>query len=701
MASPLTAVVFTPALTSSVHCHCSPDPPTVVVSDQGKERTFHPSLCLNSTDIAGISRTILEALDWTEPNIGFVTYGPRGSGKSSLVFEEGGLVDILLDYLVSEETVLGVSMSEVVYSDAHNTEVWRDLLNPDNSAQFQIHAQIQSFAEAKAVIALAQSHSETWNSGQLHSNRGHLLLDLALLSTSHHIFILDLAGFQPTQLSPDLHSSLPSSQHLMFTRMGLLQLRSYCRQLSEGKERDASHRFKVISMLERVLTADQLVFLICLREDSMYGDACNALELVEVVEKLPRLEVELPQVSTRPFREFFPEESSEKVIESPLKSFQTNQTILSQSKEDDDTQDWLSAYDARLSLLLARSTSKPQSLTSPEPSHYSEDVTDTEELKSLRDACDAMRKSKMENEEETKALERVIVGLETELDTVRAETEGKIGEMRRENEAMASAVEDLSTVKGAEKVSDIYQPDLSVLETELDRVSEQLSLVRWLCESDPADKQQIRQLKELMNALNVEMQREENEKKSLQQSAKKWEMAEKCYNNVKLHVRSLEGELTSLESKLSKQESKSQRLLHELQQERVKTAELTKRKTHAKEETAKLTLASAHHRRVAVIKASPSASVSTNAGIGSIVKDIRELQDGLRRSGAVSQLPVAGQLLEQATMLTDELRKGKIRMKNLAAKILKLKPGQKTPKTKSYQTSANSSFSRLPKFSFS
>jgi hypothetical protein len=599
-------------------------------------------------------------------------------------------------------------MSEVVYSESASTEIWQDLLNPDNTALHQVHIEVKSMSEAKTVLEQAKSRSETWVSGALRASRGHILIDIAVLGeTPGHVYILDLAGFQPAKLTGDLREKLPGEQQLMYTRMGLLQLRAYCRNLSEGKERESNHRFKVISLFERVLASAQLIFLICLRADCSFGDACSALELLEVVANLPRLTLDFVPLSIRPFPDFRTSDSSEKAYESPLKTLPTSQTILSQSKEEEeDPHDWLSAFDARLSQLHARKESKAQSKSISSTSGLrleSEGFEEerTMELRELREQCVAMRNVTDANEEEAKALTRHIYRLEEELEGVRQDTGAQLDRLKSENETLACSLEELSDEKGAKQLQDVFRDDFQALESQQTLQNEQISMVRWLYETQPSERIHIRQLTSLQTDLKTEVKRAENELKSLQPMLRKWDMAEKCHNNVKHHLHSLEGDLVSLEEKLSKQESKSQRLMLEIEQERAKAAELAKQKLKAQAETTKLTLASAHQRHVVVLKSSPNLSISTNAGSGSLVKDIRELQDGLRRTGTVSQLPAACQLMEHAKSLIDELRKAKIRVKNLSMKVQKLRPGEKAKKAMSSQTSANSSFARLPKFSFS
>jgi len=139
--------------------------------------------------------------------------------------------------------------------------------------------------------------------------------------------------------------------------------------------------------------------------------------------------------------------------------------------------------------------------------------------------------------------------------------------------------------------------------------------------------------------------------------------------------------------------------MQEIQQERAKAAELTQEKLRTQSEAAKLTLVQAHQRHIVVLKSTPNASVSTSAGSGSLVRDIRELQDGLRKAG--SQVPAACQLMEQGKALIEDLRKARVRVKNLASKVQKLSPTAKTQRGVSSHVSADSSFARLPKFSFS
>ena len=708
MAAPLTAVVLSPGLLQQGRVECSFDSTTVKVSDQGKERIFTASVCMGPQEIAASSEMLVAQLDWGKKSIGFVTYGPRDSGKSSLLFAEGGLIDVLLTRMLDQGDSLALSMSEVVYSESASTEIWQDLLNPDNTALHQVHIEVKSMSEAKSVLEQAKSRSETWVSGVLRASRGHVLIDIAVLGeTPGHVYVLDLAGFQPAKLSGDLREKLPGEQQLMYTRMGLLQLRAYCRNLSEGKERESNHRFKVISLFERVLASAQLMFLICLRVDCAFGDACSALELLEVVTNLPRLTLDFVPLSIRSFPDFRTSDSSDKAYESPLKTLPTSQTILSQSKEEEeDPQDWLSAFDARLSHLHARKESKVQSKSVSNVSGLrleSEGFEEerTMELKELREQCVALRNVTDTNEEEAKALTRHISRLQEELETARQDTGAQLDRLKSENETLACSLEELSEGKGAKQLQDVFHEDFQALEAMQTLQNEQISMVRRLYETQPSERIQIRQLASLQTDLNTEVKRAENELKSLQPMLRKWDMAEKCHNNVKHHLHSLEGDLVSLEEKLSKQESKSQRLMLEIEQERAKAAELAKQKLNAQAETTKLTLASAHQRHVVVLKSSPNLSISTTAGSGSLVKDIRELQDGLRSTGTMSQLPAACQLMEHAKSLIDELRKAKIRVKNLSTKVRKLRPGEKTKKVMSSNTSANSSFARLPKFSFS
>ena len=703
MAALRTAVVLSPAALQEERVECAVESAEVRVSGQGKERVFQADLCMGPQEVAVSSKALVEELNWRGGNIGFVTYGPRDSGKSSLLFAEGGLTDTVLTNLFDSGTALALSLSEVVYTEAASTETWQDLLNPDNTAPYQVHIEVGSAVEAKAVLELAQSRSGTWASGRVCPSRGHLLLDIAILGeVPGHVYVLDLAGFQPAKLTTEQRAKLPGEQQLMFTRMGLLQLRAYCRNLAEGKEREANHRFKVISLFERILTASQVLFVVCLRADCPFTDACSALELLEVVHHLPRLTLDSVPLSLRPFPDIHTSDSSEKVYESPLKTFASSHTVLSQS-QDEDTQDWLSAFDAKLGRLLARRGSRGQSqsvsLYEGKVESGGMDEEEGVDLQELREQCAAMRNVTQANKEEEKALARHIARLEEELEAVRQATGSQLEGLKRANEALASDLGDLTEVKGAEQLQDVFREDFQALETHLNRQNEQISVVRGLYEVQPTDRIHIRQLTNLEISLNSEAKAAENELKSLQRMSRKWDMAEKCYHNVKNHLHSLEGDLVSLEEKLSRQESKSQRLMQEIQQERAKAAELTQEKLRTQSEAAKLTLVQAHQRHIVVLKSTPNASVSTSAGSGSLVRDIRELQDGLRKAG--SQVPAACQLMEQGKALIEDLRKARVRVKNLASKVQKLSPTAKTQRGVSSHVSADSSFARLPKFSFS
>lgn len=705
MAALRTAVVLSPALLQEERVECRVDSAEVKVSDQGKERVFQADLCMGPQEITLSSKALVEELDWTDRQIGFVAYGPRDSGKSSLIFAEGGLTDTVVTHLLEAGAALAISLSEVVYSETASTEIWQDLLNPENTAPHQVHIEVQSAVEAKAVLELAQSRSGTWASGHLCPSRGHLLLDIAILGESPgHVYILDLAGFQSAKMTSEQRTKLPGEQQLMYTRMGLLQLRAYCRNLAEGKEREANHRFKVISLFERILAATQVLFLVCLRVDCPFGDACSALELLEVVSRLPRLTLDSVPLSTRPFPDFPASDSSEKVYESPLKTYASSQMTLSQAQEED-TQDWLSAFDAKFSQLLARRGAKGQSksVSLYEGKGGSRGIEEEGgvELQELREHCASMQNVTESNQEEGKALARHIARLERELEEARQATDSQLEALKSENEALTSNLEDLTEVKGAEQLRDVFQEDFQTLETHLDRQNEHISVVRGLYEAQSIDRSHIRQLTNLETALSSETKTAERELKSLQQMSRKWDMAEKCYNNVKNHLHSLEGDLVSLEEKLSKQESKSLRLMQEIQQERAKASELSKAKLRVQSETTKITLASAHQRHIIVLKSTPNASVSTSAGAGSLVKDIRELQDALRKTGKVEQVSAACQLMQHAKALVEELRKAKVRVKNLSSKVQKLSPVSQTQKARSSQVSADSSFTRLPKFSFS
>lgn len=305
MAEAIAVVRVIDGVSSNVTVRGGEDQGEVVVVDASKSRSFSADLVFAAgDDQASVAEAVIAAVDVRSLlaegcNLAVITYGPRDSGKSSLLFSEsGGLLAGLISELIAATGKLTITGSEIVYVEKASAEVWVDLLNPENETpvKARVGAVVETEEEAWEVVRIAQKHASSWRSSpgssspQLQNTRGHTLLTLTCSSV--RFSLLDLAGFQSSHPSPPLQGKLPADQQLMFTRMGLLQLRSFIRNVAEGRSVEANHRFKVVTAAESVMRGAKVVFAVCLRADCAPSDAINALELMETVKLLSADEVQ-------------------------------------------------------------------------------------------------------------------------------------------------------------------------------------------------------------------------------------------------------------------------------------------------------------------------------------------------------------------------------------------------------------------------
>lgn len=246
------------------------------------------------------------ALNWALCgfNSAVLSYGEVNSGKTSTLFQANEIEENSFIYCMRQlltrnneepgQYIFGVSIWELVYLQEERAETSVDLLKKAEKLNKEpITVNVNNLEQAESLFNFSKKNSRNYQEklgGKFKTlnNRGHFFIRISIYNIhSHslsHLYIIDLAGFAPMNLTREIRNRLGTDQQLNYIRIGINQFRGIVWEINKQTHSSymSTKRSKLAQTIGPLIGGNCKTYILCtLRADSSYSEASKLLDFIK------------------------------------------------------------------------------------------------------------------------------------------------------------------------------------------------------------------------------------------------------------------------------------------------------------------------------------------------------------------------------------------------------------------------------------